>query len=740
MVKCEVHNHRRKWPIRGSTFTIQRLLARYSLLALRSSLLAPLFALACRPAYPPPPDTREATVVDTIRGVAIPDEYRWLEEQASAETRDWIDQQNAYAERIIGEPALRDALRARLRGLMDADDIGAPRRGGDWEYFTLRRSGQDLPVIYRRPAPPRDTQQRIDPGESYEMVLDPHSASSNQTTRFSIMAVSADGGKLIYGVRDGGQDENEVRVRDVSAGVDLPDVLPNALYSGVSWDADGTGFYYSHRSRQLGARVRHHVLGTSIEDDQELFGEGYGPESFVSMSQAVDGRFFVFTVQHGWASNEVHIQDNHAGSGIEPIVTGLDALSYPRIDDGTLYLRTNFEAPNYRVVAVDISHPTPAEWRDVIPEGEDVLQSYTEIDGKYYASYLHDVSSRIRIFEKDGTPSGEMAIPEHHTASIRGAGNGSAFLTLNGFATPPVTYLVDLGTGEREVWQSRDVDFDSTGVVVQQLWYQSNDGTRAPMYVVHREGVELDGSNPTLLYGYGGFNVSLTPRFDVMAAAWIEHGGVYAVATLRGGSEYGEDWHRDGMLDRKQNVFEDFTAAAEWLIQTGLTNNDLLAIRGVSNGVLLVASALTQRPELFRAVLCGFPDLDMVRFFTFTSNNNLPALREYGDASKPDHFDFLRAYSPYQKVSNGVDYPAVMLTSGDLDTRVPPLQARKMTARLQNATSSGLSVILRYDPKAGHAAGRGRPFSKAVEDTAAELTFLLAQLGLHPGQSYGNSE
>ena len=228
--------------------------------ALRSSLFATLLALACRPAYPPPPDTREATVVDTIRGVVIPDEYRWLEEQASAETRDWIDKQNAYAERIIGEPALRDALRARLRGLMDADDIGAPRRGGDWEYFTLRRRGQDLPVIYRRPAPPRDTQRRIDPGESYEMVLDPHSASSNQTTRFSIMAVSADGGKLIYGVRDGGQDESEVRIRDVSAGVDLPDVLPNALYSGVSFDADGTGFYYSHRSRQLGARVRHHVL------------------------------------------------------------------------------------------------------------------------------------------------------------------------------------------------------------------------------------------------------------------------------------------------------------------------------------------------------------------------------------------------------------------------------------------------------------------------------------------------
>jgi prolyl oligopeptidase len=688
---------------------------------------------ACSRAYPPPPDTPTGNVVDTLHGQIIPDPYRWLEDQNSPQTREWIDAQNSYAATIIGETPLRDEIREQVRRLSNTVDIGSPRRAGDWEYFTLRRADQELPVIYRRSAPPKGERQRIDPSMDYQVVLDPHAMSPDHTTRVDIEAISEDGRLMIYSVRDGGQDEVEINVRDVETGEDLPDHLPRALYSSIAFDQSGTGFYYSRRSRQTGARIRHHTFGTALEDDPVLFGEGYGPTSFVSMSQEEDGRFFVYTVQHGWRTNEIHIQDNRTGGGIRPVVTGLDALSYPRLTNGTLYLRTNYQAPNYRVVAVDLAHPEPERWRDVIPEADDVLQDYTEIDGKYYATYLHDVSTEIRIFEKDGTPAGSMDIPAYHTASVRGAGDGKAMLTLSSFTLPTTTYLVDLATGEREVWESPSNDYDSTGVVVEQVWRESPDGTRAPMYVMHRSDVSLDGNNPTLLTGYGGFNVSLTPRFDLMGAAMVERGGVFALATLRGGSEFGETWHRDGMLENKQHVFDDFISAAEWLIDNGYTNPKRLGIRGGSNGGLLVGSAFTQRPDLFRAVLCGFPDLDLVRFWTFTETNNMPALLEYGNASDPEQFAFVRLYSPYQNVRERTEYPAIMFSTGDLDTRVPPLQARKMTARVQAATTSGLPVILHYEPKAGHAAGRGRPESRAIEDTAMELTFLMSQLGMETG-------
>jgi len=388
-------------------------------------------------------------------------------------------------------------------------------------------------------------------------------------------------------------------------------------------------------------------------------------------------------------------------------------------------MRTDYEAPNGRVVAVDLENPGVENWREVIPEGEDVLQSYSVIDDKFYVTYLHNVSTRIEILEKDGSPAGEFPVPEYHTASIRGAGEGKVSLTLNSFTTVPVTYRIDLESDEREVWQERDLPFDPTGIEVKQVWYTSKDGTRVPLWIMHQEGLELTGDTPTMLYGYGGFLSQLTPRFSAIAAIWVERGGVYAMANLRGGSEFGERWHRAGNLENKQNVFDDFIAAAEYLIGEGYTNPDKLVIRGASNGGLLVGSALTQRPDLFRAVLCGFPDLDMVRFYTFTENNNMPALHEYGNASIPEQFEFLRRYSPYQAVKKGTKYPAVILSTGDLDTRVPPLQARKMTAALQWATRSGLPVVLRYDPKAGHAARRGKPFSLYIEDSAEELTFLL---------------
>jgi len=683
---------------------------------------------ACSPGYPPPPETKRIDVVESLHGVEFQDSYRWLEDQTSEDTRAWVASQNAYAESIIGESPLRDEIRRRLEGIVDVEVTGAPQRAGGFEYSVARRKGEELPVIRRRRVSDGKEPVRIDTEEAGEVVLDPHGLSPDHTIRADIHSLSEDGKWMVYSLRDGGRDEVELRTRDLGSGRDLAERYPAGLYDQSSFAKDGRGFYYVLRSRQDGPRVYFHKIGAPPDEDVLVFGGGIGPASFLRLSQAADDRYLIFSVQHGWASNEIHFRDTRSGR-TWPVVGGLDAHFEARYHEGRLLVRTDYEAPGYRIVSIDPLRPEPEHWLEIVPEGPGVLQRFTLIEERIYAGYLHDASSRIRVFELDGADAGEIAVPEFHTAQVRGASKGKAFLSLSSFTRPETEYLYDLETGEREFWQGQAVDFPSEEYTVRQVWYESKDGTRVPMFLVHREGIELDGSHPALLHGYGGFNSPLTPRFSPRAAVWLEQGGVFAAANLRGGSEFGEAWHRGGMLENKQNVFDDFLAAAGWLIAEGYTRPDRLAAYGGSNGGLLVAAALTQRPDLFRAVLCAFPDLDMVRFHTFTGNNNMPALLEYGDASDPAQFEFLRAYSPYQQVRDGVHYPAVMLTTGGLDTRVPPLQARKMTARLQAASASGLPVILRHDPKGGHAAGRGRPVSKVIADTAGELTFLLTQLG-----------
>ena len=695
-----------------------------SLALVAAALLA---GTACS-SYPSPPDTRRDPVVDTLHGVAITDDYRWLEDQDSPETRAWIAVQNAYAERIVGDTPLRRALEARLRDLMNAQGALLPRRAGDFEYFTFRAPDREVAAIYRRPAPAEPQRDPVDPNGDFEVVIDPLDIHPDGTTSVSIRDFSPDGNLMMYAIRDGGQDEVQIRIRDLTTGEDLPDRLPNFLYGSTFFDPEGTGFYYTPRSREAGPRVRHHTLGTDTGDDVELFGEAHGPEKFINTTQGGDGRYLVYTVRHGWARADVYIQDLRAGDGPEPLIVGAPARFSPRFVQGELYLLTDVDAPNNRVMAVDLNRRDPASWREVIAETDDLLTGYQIIDGVIYADYLHNVSSRIVRYDMDGTLTGEIPVPEHHVATLRPWGEGAGLLTLQSLVTPAHIVRIDLETMETEPWLPSAVPFNGADYEVKQVWYTSADGTVAPMYLAHRLGYEPDGDTPTLLYGYGGFNSNNLPRFNNGAAAWMEQGGVYALATLRGGGEFGEEWHRAGMLENKPNVFDDFIAAAEWLIENGYTNPDRLAIRGVSNGGLLVGSALTKRPDLYRAVFCGLPDLDMVRFYQFTDSNNMPALLEYGNAAVREEFEVLRTFSPYQNVRDGVAYPAVMLTQGDLDTRVPPLQARKMAARLQAATSSGLPVILDHDPRTGHAGGR--TFSRNVRNAAMELAFLLGQLGV----------
>jgi prolyl oligopeptidase len=683
---------------------------------------------ACQETAPPgPPETRTVNVVDTLHGEELPDPYRWLEELGSEENREWVAAQNVWAESVVPQGPLRTSIEEWLARFMDSPEIGSHRHGGDYEYFSMRRPGEELPVVYRRPA--QEQEEDVDLARDYEVVLDPHGASPGNTTRYEILAVSPDGRYLLYAERDGGMDEVRIHIRDTEAGEDLPESLALALHRDQTFAGANGGFYYSYVSREYGPRVRYHELGTPVTDDPVVFGEGYGPETRILVSAIADDRYLLFTVNHGWQTTELHLYEVGTGA-ITTIVADEDARFYPRYVDGELLIRTNLDADLNRLVAVDLSNPTRGNWRTVVPEGEDVMEDFTVIDGRIYVTYLHHATSRIHAFEEDGTPAGEIPVPDLHSASVSAHGPGEILLTLSSFTSPPTVYRVDLETGERTLHEEPEVGWDGSDYVTRRIWRPGEEGERVLMLLVHHQDVELDGNNPTLLYGYGGFYSPRQPSFSPLSALWLEMGGVYSTAILPGGSEYGESWHRRGWLENKQNVFDDFILAAEWLVENDYTRPERLAIRGGSNGGLLVGAALTQRPDLFAVVLCSFPDVDILRFPFYAENNSPPALLEYGDSRIPEHFEAIREYSPYQNVEDGTEYPAIMFTGGDLDTRVPPAGLLKFAAALQAATTSNRPIVLRYHEKAGHSAGRGVPFSRRLADSAMELAFAAQELGV----------
>ena len=670
---------------------------------------------------PTPPETRRDDAVDIFHGIEIIDPYRWLEDQESPETRDWLDAQNAYTLARLGELPERSFAKHRLAELLRVDRVTAPSERGGRYFLQKKRAEDDLWVHYVREGLNGEDQ----------VLIDPHHLSSDHTTTVEIGDISRDGKLLVYRIRRGGADESEIRVRDVDSGEDLPDRIPTALIRDLALLPDKAGFYYSHQDRKTGIRVRYHALGTDVAEDPVVFGEDYGPGQWISTLISDSSRFLLFQVSHGWGRNELHVRDTATDHPTQPLVEDLEASFFPAFAGDRLFVQTHWQAPKGRILEIDLENPQPSAWKEIVGEGEDAIEGFSLVGGELFVRTLHNVVSHIDRYDLTGKHLGALELPGSGSAwtPFGTWSSSSAFYGFQSFTVPSTIYRYDLATGQSAVWSHTDLPFDSTGYSTEQVWLQSKDGTKVPMFLVHQEGLNRDGARPTLLYGYGGFNVSLTPRFRALAALWIESGGVFAQANLRGGGEFGDAWHRAGMLTNKQNVFDDFIAAAEWLIDNGYTRPGKLAIQGGSNGGLLVGAAMTQRPELFRAVLCQFPDLDMVRYWAF-ENNNPPALLEYGDARDPEQFKAIYAYSPYQNVNDGTEYPAVLLTSGDRDTRVPPLQARKMAARLQAATSSPHPVMLRYDTKAGHAGAR--PTSKTVEDLSLEAAFLFSQLGLEP--------
>lgn len=665
-----------------------------------------------------PPPSQVDAVVDTLHGVPIVDPYRWLEDQESPETRAWIDVQNEYTRSILDSLPGREKLRQRLSELIRFDYVSIPSQRNN-RYFTYKRSAeQNQYVICMR--------QGIDGKD--EVLVDPHTLSPDLTTSVSMKGISEDGTVLAYGIRQGGEDEQSIKLLNVDTGEEMPDQLPRAVYWNISLKPDLSGFYYSRREEQ-GSRIYYHNMGSRQADDEMIFGDEYGSDKSASCRLSQDGKYLIITVHYGTSGrNEIYFQNLSVQDTIKALVKGIDAHFYGLFAGELFLMETDWDAPNGRILAVDLEKPERDSWRELIPESDAALKGFSAAGRKLFVHYLRNVSSEIEIFDIDGNHLGEIAVPSLGAVSrVYGRwSNKNAFYSFSSFHIPSTIYRYDVTEGTQSVWDRLDIPVESDDFTVKQVWYISKDGTKIPMFLAHRKDLELNGSNPTLLSSYGGFRSSQRPYFSSLVVSLLENRGVFAMPNLRGGGEFGEEWHRAGMLESKQNTFDDFIAAAEWLIGNGYTSPSKLAIRGGSNGGLLVGAAMCQRPDLFKAVICTYPLLDMLRYHLFLMGEYW--VSEYGSSEDPEQFKYIYAYSPYHNVIQNTEYPAVLFITGDSDTRVAPLHARKMTALLQAANGSDNPILLLYDTKAGHSGGQ--PVSKQIEDRTDEQSFLFWQLGV----------
>jgi prolyl oligopeptidase len=669
-----------------------------------------------------PPATRTDNAVDDYFGAKVADPYRWLEDQNSPETRAWITSENNYTNSILNRLPGRSVVSARLGQMLKVDATGLPTERNGRYFFSKRRADEDQAKIYFRQGPTGPDQLLVDPL--------PMSAAHNITV--DLANISKDAKVIAYFVRQGGADETTPHFLNVDTRQELPDVFPKALYFSLDFNADQSGLYYSKQSGN-GPRIYFHKMGTPAADDKILFGEGYGAEKIIGSSMTDDFQYLVITVLYGSSADktEVYVKNVAKDGPLQTLVKDIDARFFVSIAGPYAFIETNWNAPMEKVMRADLSNFSARDsWKTVVPESDAHIEGTSLAGGKIGVAYTKNASSLIRIFDVDGKPVRDVALPTVGSASgLSGEWTSSeTFYSFTSFFTPGTIYRYDINTGAQSVWYKSEVPVNSDMFAAEQVWFNSKDGTRVPMFVAHKKGLKLDGSAPALLTGYGGFNVSSTPSFSSSAVVWMEQGGVYGVANMRGGGEFGEKWHQAGMMEKKQNVFDDFIGAAEYLVAQHFTNKSRLTIRGGSNGGLLVGAALTQRPDLFAAVVCSFPLLDMLRYQNFlVAKYWVP---EYGSSEKEDQFKYIYAYSPYQHVKAGTKYPGVLFVTGDADTRVAPLHARKMAALMQASAAPGRPILLKYDTEAGHSGGT--PVSKQVEDATDALIFLLWQAGVTP--------
>ena len=684
-----------------------------------------------------PPATRSEAIVEILHGRRVADPYRWLEDEHAPEVQAWMDAQDAYARARLGALPGRDRFAARLRELFYYDAIGAPLHRGGRYFYSRKHADKEKTVVYCREGE----------GGEERVLFDPNTWSSDGSVGLGGWWPSWDGTRVAYAVKQHNSDETITRVRDVARGEDLPDELAGTKYAAISWTPDDRGFYYTWvppvggavtiAARPGFAELRFHPLGGDPAADAIVRGATRDPQTFLGGYVSRDGHWLLAFVQHGWNATDVYYMDartprdaRSADETWRPLVTGVDANFSVDAWRDVFYVTTNDGAPRYRVFAVDPARPERAAWRELVAESDATLESASVVGEHLVLSYLRRAASELEVRDLAGALVHRIALPPLGTAAglTGNADEDTAYISFTSFTEPQIVYQTSIRTGAVTPWARVELPVDTARLVTDQVTYRSKDGTPITMFLLHRDDVTPDGARPTILYGYGGFNVNLTPAFASSRTVWLERGGVYAIPNLRGGGEYGEAWHQAGMLLAKQNVFDDFAAAAEHLIASGWTSPAHLAISGGSNGGLLVGAALAQRPELVSAVICAVPLLDMLRFHRFGSGATW--VPEYGSPDDPAQFEALWAYSPYRAVVDAGPraYPAVLFDSADHDDRVDPMHARKLAAALQAAQTAGAPIVLRIERNAGH--GGADMVKQQVERIADQLAFLADRLGL----------
>jgi prolyl oligopeptidase len=677
------------------------------------------------------PVARKGDVVDDYHGVKVADPYRWLEDPDSAETRAWVEAENKVTFGYLEQIPARDKIKARLTQLWNYEKYGLPYKRGDRYFYTKNDGLQNQSVLY--------TAKSLTGTPT--VLLDPNTLSKDGTVALAGYAISRDGKRMAYGLAASGSDWTEWNVRDVETAKDLADHLKWVKFSRASWTRDGKGFYYSRydepdektklQSVNYFQKLYYHRVGTAQAEDKLVYERKDHKEWGFGGSVTDDGRYLIIYVSQGTDPRNLlfykDLKDDKAP--VVELIKDFEA-NYGLIDnDGPVfYLETDLDAPRSRVVAVDLRRPDKKNWREVIPQAAETLQGVSLFGNEFIATYLKDAHTQVKRFSFDGKLLGEVALPG--IGSARGFGgerpDKETFYSFTSFTMPPTIFRYDIPSGRSTVFRKAKVDFNPDEYETKQVFYTSKDGTKVPMFITYRKGLKLDGQNPTYLYGYGGFNISMTPSFSVSDLVWMEMGGVYALANLRGGGEYGEEWHQAGTKLKKQNVFDDFIAAAEWLIANKYTSTPKLAIGGHSNGGLLIGACITQRPELYGAALAGVGVMDMLRFHKFTIG--WAWVSDFGSSENPEEFKAIYAYSPLHNLKPGTCYPPTIITTADHDDRVVPAHSFKFAATIQADQACDNPVIIRIETKAGH--GGGKPTTKTIEEITDEWAFFVKNLNM----------
>ncbi len=704
-------------------------------ISLFSSLVLGLVLLGCaqHKAHLQYPAARSTNQVDVYHGVTVADPYRWLEDDNSAETKAWVEAQNKVTFDYLAQIPQRDAIKQRLTKLWNYERYGVPFKEGGRYFYSKNDGLQNQSVFYTLPAL----------GSEPKVLLDPNKLSTDGTVALAGLSPSDNGNLLAYGLSGSGSDWQEWKVRDIETGKDLDDHLKWVKFSSASWTKDSRGFYYSRYDEPTEAekmtrvnyfqKLFYHRLGTPQAQDKLVYQRPDHKDWGFGAQVTEDGHYLIINVSQGTApQNRVFYQDlTQAEAPVVELLNEFDAL-YDFVDnDGPVFwFRTDLKASRGRLIAIDITKPQRENWRELIPQAAETLTGVATLNNSFVCTFLKDAHSQVKVFSLDGTFLHEIQLPG--IGSVGGFGgkrkDTETFYSFTSYTAPGTIYRYDLAKRTSEVFREPKVDFNPANYETKQVFYASKDGTRVPMFITYKRGLKLDGNNPTLLYGYGGFNISITPGFSVANLVWMEMGGVYAVPNLRGGGEYGEDWHQGGMKLRKQNVFDDFISAGEWLIANKYTSSKKLAISGGSNGGLLVGACETQRPDLFAACLPAVGVMDMLRFSKFTIGWAWTS--DYGSPENSDEFKALRAYSPLHNIRPGTKYPATMVTTGDHDDRVVPAHSFKFAAALQAAQASPAPTLIRIETKAGH--GAGKPTSKIIDEAADKMAFLVKTLHMNP--------